>query len=123
MVQPFTRICSCCERMIIIHEGKIVAEDRIENLSSLLAGSRRIRLEIEGPSERIAKCLHQIKGITQISYRESYYTVEYPANLDLRGKITEAIAQGGFTLLSLESVTMSLEDIFLKLTTEEETKQ
>jgi ABC-2 type transport system ATP-binding protein len=116
-------VSTVCERVIIIHEGKIVAEDRIENLSSLLAGSRRIRLEIEGPSKKITECLRQVKGVTRISHRESYYTVEYPAGLDLRGKITEAIARGGFTLLTLESVTMSLEDIFLKLTTEEETKQ
>jgi ABC-2 type transport system ATP-binding protein len=113
-------VSTVCERVIIINEGKIVAEDRIENLSSLLAGSKRIHLEIEGPSKKIAECLRQVKGITRISYHESHYTVEYPASLDLRGKITEAIARGGFTLLALESVTMSLEDIFLKLTTEEE---
>jgi ABC-2 type transport system ATP-binding protein len=107
--------------VIIIHEGKIVAEDRIENLSSLLAGSRRIRLEIEGPSKEILACLRKVKGITHVSYSEPYYTVDYPASVDLRGKITEALARGGFTLLALESVTMSLEDIFLKLTTEEET--
>jgi ABC-2 type transport system ATP-binding protein len=116
-------VSAVCERVIIIHEGKIVAEDRIENLSSLLAGSKCIHLEIEGPSEKITECLQQVKGITRISYRESYYTVEYPASLDLRGKITEAIARGGFTLLGLESVTLSLEDIFLKLTAEEETRQ
>jgi ABC-2 type transport system ATP-binding protein len=116
-------VSAVCERVIIIHEGKIVAEDRIENLSSLLAGSRRIRLEIEGPSKKIAECLRQVKGVTRVSYHDPHYTVEYPASLDLRGKITEAIARSGFTLLTLETVTMNLEDIFLKLTTAEETKQ
>lgn len=116
-------VSAVCERVIIIHEGKIVTEDRIENLSSLLAGSKRIRLEIEGPSEKIVECLHRVKGITQISYHNSNYTLDYPASLDLRGKITEAIARDGFTLLALETVTMSLEDIFLKLTTEEETER
>jgi ABC-2 type transport system ATP-binding protein len=116
-------VSTICERVIIIHEGKIVAKDRIENLSSLLAGSRRILLEIEGPSKKIAECLRHVKGITRVSYREPHYTVEYPASLDLRGKMTDALARSGFTLLALESVTMSLEDIFLKLTTEEEIKQ
>jgi len=116
-------VSTVCERVIIIHEGKIVAEDRIENLSSLLAGSKRIHLEIEGPSKKIAECLRQVKGVTRVSYHEPHYTVEYPASLDLRGKLTETIAQSGFTLLALEAVTMSLEDIFLKLTTEEETGQ
>jgi ABC-2 type transport system ATP-binding protein len=112
-----------CERVIIINEGKIIAEDRIENLSSLVSGYRRVRLEVQGPTKKIAERLHQIKGVTRVSYQDSNFTVEYPVGLDLRSKITEAIVQSGFTLLSLESVEMSLEDIFLKLTTEEETEE
>lgn len=109
-----------CERVIIIHEGKIVAEDRIQNLSSLLAGSRIIRLEIEGPAKEITDCLRRIKGVKRVSYQEPYYTVEYPANLDLRSKITTAVVGGGYTLLALETVSLNLEEIFLKMTTEEE---
>lgn len=117
-----SEVSAICERVIIINEGKIVAEDRIENLSSLLAGTKRIRLEISGPSKEIINCLHQVKGISRVSFEDSRYIIEYPANLDLRGQITETISRGGFTLLSLEAVSLSLEDIFLKLTKEEETK-
>ena len=112
-----------CERVIIIHEGKIVAEDSIENLSSMISGSRRIRLEVEGPSEKVAERLRQIEGVHRVSYQDTNYTVECSAGQDPRGKIMETIVQGGWTLLSLESIEMSLEDIFLKLTTEEETSQ
>ena len=112
-----------CERVIIINEGRIVAEDRIENLSSLVSGSRRIRLEVEGPAEKVAERLRQIEGVLQVSYEDSHYIVECSAGQDPRGKIMETIVQGGWTLLSLESIEMSLEDIFLKLTTEEETSQ
>ncbi len=112
-----------CERVIIINEGKIIAEDRIENLSSLVSGYRRVRLEVQGPTKKIAERLRQIKGVSRVSYHDSNFIVEYPAGLDLRSKITEAVVQSGFTLLSLESVEMSLEDIFLKLTTEEETEE
>ena len=112
-----------CERVIIINEGKIVAEDRIENLSSLIGGSKRIRLEVEGPAEKVAERLRQIKGVLQVSYEDSHYIVECSAGQDPRGKIMETIVQGGWTLLSLESIEMSLEDIFLKLTTEEKTSQ
>ncbi len=112
-----------CERVIIIHEGKIVAEDNIENLSSLISGSRRVRLEVQGSTQKIAEQLRQIKGVSRVSYQDSNFIVEYPVSLDLRSKIIEALAQGGFTLLSLESMEMSLEDIFLKLTTEEETNE
>ena len=112
-----------CERVIIIHEGKIVAEDRIENLSSMISGSKRIRLEVEGPSEQVIEGLKQTEGVHQVSYQDSYYTVECSAGQDPRSKIMGTIVQGGWTLLSLESIEMSLEDIFLKLTAEEETSQ
>ena len=112
-----------CERVIIIHEGKIVAEDTIENLSHMIGGARRIRLEVEGPSEKIVERLNQIEGVHQVSREDSHYIVESAAEQDPRGKIMEAIVQDGWTLLSMESVEMSLEDIFLKLTTEEDTDQ
>jgi len=112
-----------CQRVIIINEGRIVAEDRIENLSSLVAGSKRIRLEVEEPSEKVAERLRQIEGVLRVSQENSHYIVECSAGQDPRGKIIETIVQGGWTLLALESIEMSLEDIFLKLTTEEETEE
>jgi ABC-2 type transport system ATP-binding protein len=109
-----------CERVIIIHEGRIVAEDRIENLSSLISGSKRVRLEVQGPPKKVGERLRQIKGVLRVSYQDPHYIVECPLGEDLRGKITDAIVRSGWTLLSLESMEMSLEDIFLKLTSEEE---
>ncbi len=109
-----------CERVIIIHEGKIVAKDSIKNLSSVVSGANRIRLEIEGPSKQIAERLRRIQDVKKVNYEGSQYFIEYAADKDPRSRITEAIVQGGWTLLSLENVEMSLEDIFLKLTTEEE---
>jgi ABC-2 type transport system ATP-binding protein len=109
-----------CQRAIIIDHGNIVAEDKIENLSSMITGAKRIRLEVEGPTKKISERLHAIKGVTRVIYQDSRFIVEYPADQDLRSKISEAIVQGGFTLLSSESMEMSLEDVFLKLTTKDE---
>ncbi|MFC1988509.1 ATP-binding cassette domain-containing protein [Chloroflexota bacterium] len=110
-----------CERVIIIHEGKIVAQDSIENLSSMVSGSRRFRLEVTGPSKQVIERLRKVDGVLRVRYDGSTYTVESSAGQDPRAMITEAIVKGGWTLLSMESVSMSLEDIFLKLTAEEET--
>ena len=112
-----------CDRVIIINEGKIVAEDRIENLSSMMSSTKRLHLEVVGPSKEVAERLRRIEGVLRVSYKDSHYTVECSAEQDPRGQIMETIVQGGWTLLSLESVEMSLEDIFLKLTGEEETSQ
>ena len=69
----------------------------------------------------MAERLHQIEGVSQVSYEDPHYIVECAAEQDPRGKIMQTIVQGGWTLLSMESIEMSLEDIFLKLTTDEET--
>ena len=112
-----------CDRVIIIHEGKIVAEDRIENLSSLIKGSKRIRLEVQGPTDKVAERLQQVKGVQRVSFEDPHHIVECPPEQDPRAQITEAIVQGGWTLLAMESMEMSLEDIFLQLTTEGEAGQ
>ena len=109
-----------CDRVIIIHEGKIMAEDKIENLSSIIKGGKRIRLEIKGPAEKVAKRLQQIEGIRQVSFEDPHHIVECAPEEDPRPKIMEAVVQSGWILLTMEPIEMSLEDIFLELTTEEE---
>jgi ABC-2 type transport system ATP-binding protein len=109
-----------CERAIIMDHGRVVAQDKIENLSSVVTGSKRVRLEVEGPTKRIAETLRQIKGVTRVGFENSRFVVEFPSTQDLRSKITEAVVKGGFTLLSSESVELSLEDVFLRLTTKDE---
>ncbi len=109
-----------CDRVIIIHEGRIVAEDRIENLGTALRGTRNVRIEIQGPANEITKKLKQVKGVTQVRYLEPHHVIECPSDQDLRGRIMEAIVQGGWVILSMTSEQMSLEDIFLELTADEE---
>ena len=110
-----------CNRVIIIHNGKIIAEDRIENLSAIVKGAKRLRLEVKGPHDQIIKRLQRIDGVKRVAKEGNYLIVECPINIDPRGQITETIVKSGWTLLSIEAVDMSLEDIFLHLTTKEET--
>jgi ABC-2 type transport system ATP-binding protein len=112
-----------CERVIIIHEGKIVAQDSIENLSSVVSGVRRFKLEVAGPSIQVTERLRRLQGVTKIRYDGAFYIIECSPGQDPRSKISEAIIEGGWTLLSLEGIEMSLEDIFLKLTTRDDTEE
>jgi len=109
-----------CERVIIIHRGKIVAEDRIENLSAILKGARRIRVEVKGPLDKIADALRRVPGVRRVSREGAYHIIESPVDMDPRAKITETLVRNGWTVLSVEALEMSLEDIFLQLTTPEQ---
>ncbi|MCH7652285.1 MAG: ATP-binding cassette domain-containing protein [Chloroflexi bacterium] len=115
-----------CERVIIIHEGQIVAVDRPENLAARLQGVERIEIDVKGPSKDIVEALQRIEGIHEVerNYVQdggfSTYVVAADSKADLRARMAVAIVNGGWELLRLQSIGMSLEDIFLKLTTTEE---
>ena len=109
-----------CDRVIIIHQGKIVAEDRIENLSNFLDGDKRLRLTVHGPADEVTAGLQRLDAIRDVTYAEPYHIVDYPADEEPQAEITKAMVENGWTLLAMEPSVMSLEDIFLQLTTEDE---
>ena len=115
-------ISMICERVIIIHQGKIVAEDRIENLSRILKGGRRLRLKVHGPADSVSESLRGIPAISSVRYEEPCHIVDFPTEQEPQSEITGLIVRKGWTLLSMESDEMSLEDIFLQLTNGEEEK-
>ena len=112
-----------CERVIIINDGKIVAEDRIENLSTILKGGKRLRLKVQGPADKVTECLRDISDIRGVSYEEPCHIVEFASEQEPQAEITGVIVKNGWTLLAMESAEMSLEDIFLELTSNEEVDQ
>lgn len=113
-----------CHRVVIINEGKVVAVDTPDNLTRRLKGAERIEMEVRGPREAVQKCLSGVPGVTHVEAAERgdvhRYYVESEVNRDVREHLAAAIVNNGWGLLQLRSVGMSLEEIFLKLTTSEE---
>jgi ABC-2 type transport system ATP-binding protein len=109
-----------CERVIIIHQGKIVAKDRIENLSMLIKGGKRLRLKVKGPVEEVTASLGRISAVREVHYEQPNHIVEFASDQEPQAEIIEMLVRRGWTLLAMESAEMSLEDIFLQLTGEEE---
>jgi ABC-2 type transport system ATP-binding protein len=122
-----------CDRVVIINKGRIVAVDTPENLTTQLKGGERVHLEVRGEIEKLRSTLAEIEGIKQINVEEREgsatisapiaATVESEQGLDLRGQIAAKIVGGGLELLELRGVNLSLEEIFLQLTTEEQAAQ
>lgn len=114
-------VSTICERVLIIHRGKLLAQDRIENLSSLLKDAPRLRLRVQGPADVVAERLRQIPGVREVTYSPPHHIVACDPGQEPRPLMMEAVVQGGWTLLTMDAVERSLEDIFLELITEEET--
>ena len=114
-----------CERVIIIHEGQIVAEDKPENLAARLRGIERIEIDVKGPSRDIATALESVEGVESVQHRYSqadgfstFLVVAVP-EAEPRAQLAAAVVGGGWGLLRLQSIGMSLEEIFLRVTTDE----
>lgn len=115
-----------CERVVIINDGKIVASDTPDNLTKRLKGSESLFLEVEGPKSKIETKIQDLKGVKKVIFEGTKqnniegFRVESELNTDIRKELASLIVTQGWGLLELRPVGMSLEDIFLQLTTKEE---
>jgi ABC-2 type transport system ATP-binding protein len=115
-----------CQRVVIIANGKIAAVDTPENLTRQLQGSDRIYLEAKGPESDVAAKIKEIEGVLRVESHkldgdEAFsYSVETELRKDVRGRLAQQIVESGFDLLELRTISMSLEEVFLQLTTKEE---
>ena len=105
-----------CERVIIINHGRIVAEDSIENLSKVLNTRKQLRLRVNGPADKVSEHLSKIETLLDVSYHEPHHLLEFERDQEPQAEVNQVLAKEGWTLLSMEEVEMSLEEIFVKLT-------
>jgi len=115
-----------CHRVIIIDKGKIVAVDTPQNLRSQIQGSARVFIEVDGPVGDVLAAMKGIPGVVDVRVAtqgasQGTFHVDVEGGQDIRRELARTVVQGGWGLLALQSENMSLEDIFIKLTTAEET--
>ena len=113
-------VSQVCERVMIINKGRLVAEDTPERLTAGLRGAQQLFVQVARPTRETASVLQSIAGVLRVHEKESgRYEIESALDGDPRPKIAEAVVQHGWGLLELRPVGMSLEEIFLTLTTED----
>ncbi|MFP4200544.1 MAG: ABC transporter ATP-binding protein [Clostridia bacterium] len=118
-----------CERVVIINEGRLVAEDTPSGLAVRLRGQSALRLQVAAPASEVAGVLSGISGIAELKRESSegtdeapVFSVEMEPNRDLREDIFFRLAEAGYPILEMTPVGFSLEEIFLRLTTEDPTQ-
>lgn len=114
-----------CQRVIIINEGRIVAVDTPENLTRRLQRSTQVLLQVEGPPDQVTGRLREMAGILRVEMKDGggvhgRYVVETEKDCDLRRELAHVVCSSGWGLLELRPVDMSLEDVFIRLVTEEQ---
>jgi ABC-2 type transport system ATP-binding protein len=113
-----------CSRVLIIHNGKLVAEDTPQNLGERLRSVERIGLQVAGDSAALAKTLAAVPGVQEVkAVADGRFEIAVTPGQDIRAQLAAAVVRGGWGLLELSRVGMSLEEIFLQLTQEEPAAQ
>lgn len=112
-----------CERVVIINEGMVVAEDTPENLTNRLKGGERIQLQVEGDQDKIKSALQSVPEIKSMDIKaeaNGLNRIVVESEKDIRKQLAKLIVDNGLGLMELSADRFTLEDIFLSLTTKEE---
>jgi len=109
-----------CDRVLIINNGHIVAEDSPELLKNRLTGVRRIALMVGGNTDGLEEVLDGVTGVDAvISKGNGGIELETTPSEDVRPHVARAVVGAGYDLLELHPLDLSLEEIFLQLTRDE----
>ena len=118
-------VADVCDRVVIINKGQIVAQDTLANLTHGIGESIRLTVRIIGPEKPVTRMLREIPGVKYVETLGSReadsvdYLVESDSKTDVGRPLVNAVLAGGYSLLMLKPMDVTLEDIFLQLTSED----
>jgi ABC-2 type transport system ATP-binding protein len=117
-------VSQTCQRVVIINKGRVVAIDTPDNLTARLRGAETMLVQVDAPGADVTTALAGIPGVTRVGASEQRgaagaFEVESEHGRDVRREIARTVVTSGWGLLELRPMRMSLEDIFLQLTTDE----
>jgi ABC-2 type transport system ATP-binding protein len=111
-----------CGRVLIINKGRVVAEDTPDNLTHRLQSNEALRVDVRGEAEAVEQALKEVSHVAAlrakgVSSGVVSFEIDAQSGHDIRADVARAVVQKGFDLVGLQRVGMSLEEIFLHLTT------
>jgi ABC-2 type transport system ATP-binding protein len=117
-------VSQTCQRVVIINKGRVVAVDTPDNLTGRLRGAETMYVQVDSQGTDAAPTLQAVPGVTRVDVADTSngvrgYEVESARGLDVRRDLASAVVAAGWGLLELRPLRMSLEQVFLQLTTEE----
>ena len=120
-------VAATCERVLIINQGRLVADDTPANLARIVAGAQGAEIEmiLQGDRLKIESRLGMLPGVEKLTVSAAggglWRVVVKSSRAEMRDDLARAAVQSGFGLRELQARTLSLEDVFLHLTTDEST--
>jgi ABC-2 type transport system ATP-binding protein len=117
-------VAQTCQRVVIINRGRVVSVDSTDNLAARLKGSETMYVQVETGGPDAGETLARIAGVTRVTESDRRqgtvgFEVHAEKDRDIRRDIARAVVSNGWGLLELRPMRMSLEEVFLSVTTEE----
>jgi len=117
-------VSQTCQRVVIINNGRVVAVDTPENLTSRLSGAGTLYVQVDAAGADVGTALATVPGVSRVVPADQRpgsgaFEVESERGRDVRRELSRAIVSRGWGLLELRPMRLSLEEVFLQVTTEE----
>ena len=118
-----SEVQAVCDRVVVIDKGKLVANDTADNLSRSLSADHKLTVQIEGPAKEVKALLEAIPEMVEVHVNRNVdkTVTEYELNAkegaDIRREVFKRMAARNYAILLMRSSELTLEEIFLKLTT------
>jgi ABC-2 type transport system ATP-binding protein len=128
-------VAQTCQRVVIINKGRVVAVDTPDNLTARLKGAATMYVQVDARGADAGAALASVPGVKRVANADqkappspgtpppsdapTAFEVESEPDVDVRRELARAVVTRGWGLLELRPVRMSLEDVFLQVTTEE----
>jgi ABC-2 type transport system ATP-binding protein len=119
-------VSQTCHRVVIINKGRVVAVDTPDNLTTRLGRSASIYVQVDTMGADAGAALAAVGGVSRVTATDDQgpiraFEVDTEPDRDVRRELAAAVVNRGWGLLELRPMRVSLEDIFLQLTTEDPT--
>ena len=112
-----SEVAAVCDRVVMINNGKIVADSATDRLGETVNGGGVLSLEVEGSSNTVREALGAVEGVKRVTKGVgNTYTVEFESGADVRRGVFYALAKANCPILSMRSGGLTLEESFLRLT-------
>lgn len=124
-----SEISAVCDYVLIINKGKLIVSDESDNLSNHIDASKELKLEVKGSKEDIENALKDISNIINIEFtsldNEDIVSLSIITNEndDVREDVFYSLSDAKCPIMSMNSSTMSLEEIFLEVTSKADDDQ
>ena len=117
-------VSQTCQRVVIINKGKVVAVDTPDNLTARLRGAETMYLQVDAGGADVQSVLAAVPGVTRVAPADmrqgsGAFEVASEQGRDIRREVSREVVTRGWGLLELRPMRISLEEVFLQVTTEE----